>query len=81
MTAPRPRTEPHAGAARSAAPSVSPELVRRLAEAMGVPLAAGRAEALAPGIQGMFAFTNELNEVDTSDAMPATLYAISEAEA
>lgn len=69
---------PAADAAPESVPAdgtaVSSALLSRLAEARGAPLTADRGEIVASAVQAMFDFTRELDEVDTRDAMPATVF-------
>ncbi len=49
-----------------------------LARAMGVPLPPDRAKALVDEVNGLFAFTDELDALVTPDVMPATAFRASD---
>ena len=57
---------------------VTPEVVSELADAIGLPLDADRAASLAAAVQATLQFTGELDELDLSDLVPATVFALPE---
>ena len=50
------------------------EALMRLAKALQVPLPPERAAALLEQVNGLFAFTRELDELVTPETMPATVF-------
>ncbi len=59
--------------------TLTPELLRQLAEALEIPLPAERAARLLPVVQGMLKFTAELDDVVTRDTLPAAVFVVEEA--
>jgi hypothetical protein len=53
---------------------LSVEALTQLARALGVPLAPERAATLVDEVEGLFAFTRELDALVSPEVMPATVF-------
>jgi hypothetical protein len=57
---------------------LTPEALLQVAHSRGVPLSPQRAEALLKQVEGLFAFTRELDGQVAPEVMPATVFNVDE---